>query len=828
MLRLIVYTVFLCVGCLSGCGNNAQASAFRDAPAYAANDSGGIQHMLDIARNRLNASARKKSDLDTAYYYTVKALRLSQSMHSPTWQAECLQVLAAFYYEQGNMRSGRENLLAAWLAAKKAGSLESQVKCLHSMSNYVCGDSTLYPVMLGARDQLIDQFKKPVDKQLMFDSINAIVTDLAEIGFKGFQNQSMRTFQDADVYAMALGEKSPRIALEPYFNLFYYNFYQGNLTKAFYYALEAVKITDKGLGETESQNVGAPYSNMGFMYFAVNNTDQSIIYYRKAMAVLRKNGLAIEGRLLKAMTKALLKAGKPEEALAMLQEKNPGKLSTDDANESEVLVDDCMGMCYQALKEYQKAEGFYLQSLEKGKAQGKEKVIAANFLLSNLYIEWGRFQKAKNCLAVLLADSNLPMVALPTLSSIHFLLFKVDTAEKNYLSAIKELDLYKTLNDSVFNATKNKQIEELKVQYETEKREKDIQLLTKQNNLQASQIRQQTLASAYEGEVRKREMDRVTYEANKKDAELKLADFEAQEKDKNLLLKEQSIELLLKQKELQQAALSQTRFFRNVFIAGMILLVALLGLLLNRYLIKQKSNRLLEAQREVIYRSNTELRQLNNEQENLLTQKEWLVREIHHRVKNNLQIIISLLNAQLDFLDNNPQALRAIQNSRERMHAIALIHQKLYERDGNSAIDMYSYIRELITHLGAGFFASGNVQFCLDIAHIKLDISQAVPLGLIMNEAITNAIKYAFPGNRTGTIRVSLQNIPDQEVQLMISDDGKGYSEKALAAGKNSLGLELIELFAEQLGASLHRITDAGVSITLVFKQMITPTVANS
>jgi two-component sensor histidine kinase len=197
------------------------------------------------------------------------------------------------------------------------------------------------------------------------------------------------------------------------------------------------------------------------------------------------------------------------------------------------------------------------------------------------------------------------------------------------------------------------------------------------------------------------------------------------------------------------------------------------------------------------------------------------VKEIHHRVKNNLQIIISLLNAQLEFLSNNPQALRAVENSRERMHAIALIHQKLYQDDYNSIINMRSYVRELIGYLSASFGTPGKVRFALDLEPINLDISQAVPLGLILNEAITNALKYAFPGERTGTVHVVLVPGADHDVCLSISDDGQGFSEKKLRGAANSLGTELIDLFAEQLGASLSRTTEKGVCINLVFKQMI-------
>src|ERR1700754_1738437 len=148
----------------------------------------------------------------------------------------------------------------------------------------------------------------------------------------------------------------------------------------------------------------------------------------------------------------------------------------------------------------------------------------------------------------------------------------------------------------------------------------------------------------------------------------------------------------------------------------------------------------------------------NKEKEILLKEKEWLAKEIHHRVKNNLQMVISLLNAQSEFL-NNPSALDAIRESRDRMQAIAIIHQKLYQMENTSDINMRPYVNELVDSINGSINDSERINFELDIAHVSLDISRSVPLGLILNEAITNAIKYAYPKNENGTIYISLQYI---------------------------------------------------------------------
>lgn len=255
--------------------------------------------------------------------------------------------------------------------------------------------------------------------------------------------------------------------------------------------------------------------------------------------------------------------------------------------------------------------------------------------------------------------------------------------------------------------------------------------------------------------------------------------------------KDNDIKLLRQQEELQRSRLTQVRTSRNLVIAGIVVLALLLGLVYSRYRIKKRS----------------------------IEEKEGLIKEIHHRVKNNLQIVISLLNVQSEFLDN-PSALAAIQESRERMHAIAIIHQKLYQVDNSTLINIQSYIYELIDNLKKSFDNSGRIYFQLDIADICLDVSQSVPLSLILNEAITNAIKYAFFPHEQGTIIVALDMIDHRQVQLKIKDNGKGLPPGMDIKNNHSLGFQLMHLFTEQLEGTLDLLNEGGLTITLSFPSM--------
>jgi two-component sensor histidine kinase len=206
-----------------------------------------------------------------------------------------------------------------------------------------------------------------------------------------------------------------------------------------------------------------------------------------------------------------------------------------------------------------------------------------------------------------------------------------------------------------------------------------------------------------------------------------------------------------------------------------------------------------------------------NEKDALIKEKDWLVKEIHHRVKNNLQIVISLLSAQTEFLEN-PMALSAIQASRERMEAIAIIHQKLYQIENNTLIHIRGYIYDLVDNLQNSFANAGNIRFQLTIADIVLDISQSVPLGLILNEAITNTIKYAYRQDEHGTVRISLKPIDEERLELRIADSGKGFPANFDWKNSTSLGLQLINLLAQQLKGELYVINRNGLEIVLIFK----------
>ncbi|WP_133552163.1 tetratricopeptide repeat-containing sensor histidine kinase [Pedobacter duraquae] len=290
---------------------------------------------------------------------------------------------------------------------------------------------------------------------------------------------------------------------------------------------------------------------------------------------------------------------------------------------------------------------------------------------------------------------------------------------------------------------------------------------------------------------------------NKQIANLEIQ-YETAKKDKD-------IALLRQKSALQQTKISQEETLRYVFVFGLVLLALFIALLASRYSLKIRSNKVLKTQQEEINVQNDMLRRL-------LGEKEWLLKEIHHRVKNNLQIVISLLNTQSAYLDNE-DALVAIRNSQNRMHAMSLIHQKLYQSDNLAEIDMNWYIKELVDYMRECFSTDKQIDFIVNTEVIKLDVAQAVPLGLILNEAISNAIKYAFPNHRKGRVTIAFKLVPDDMCELSIADNGVGLPENFDPENSTSLGMSLMTGLSEQLNGEIKMRNAEGLLLEVRFKR---------
>lgn len=213
-----------------------------------------------------------------------------------------------------------------------------------------------------------------------------------------------------------------------------------------------------------------------------------------------------------------------------------------------------------------------------------------------------------------------------------------------------------------------------------------------------------------------------------------------------------------------------------------------------------------EAARGALEVANLRLEELVDERTRALAQRDLLLREVYHRVKNNLQVVDGLLLMQSRKLAD-PQAVAAIDGLRKRVHALGLVHHQLMGSADLKTFDVGAFLSQLIAHLRIG--APGNVALHVEAEPLTVDLDFAVPLGLLVTELTTNALKHAFPG-RDGEISVVLGAASAQELRLRIADNGVGFAQTPNAPNP-SMGLRIVEGLVRQLGGRIHSLPVNGV-----------------
>jgi two-component sensor histidine kinase len=201
---------------------------------------------------------------------------------------------------------------------------------------------------------------------------------------------------------------------------------------------------------------------------------------------------------------------------------------------------------------------------------------------------------------------------------------------------------------------------------------------------------------------------------------------------------------------------------------------------------------------------------------------EVLIKEIHHRVKNNLQVIASLLYLQSTRLDD-AKTMQMFEESSNRVKSISLIHEKLYKEKlqphgDQGDVDFGEYVRDLTDALFVSYGVDRKIiRLVLDTTNASLSLDSAVPCGLIVNELVSNALKYAFPDGRSGEIRISLYKDIDGRAILIVSDNGIGLPPEADLDSSSSLGVRLVRMLAQQLGAEMQMSRGKGTEYKFKF-----------
>lgn len=286
--------------------------------------------------------------------------------------------------------------------------------------------------------------------------------------------------------------------------------------------------------------------------------------------------------------------------------------------------------------------------------------------------------------------------------------------------------------------------------------------------------------------------------------------IEVERNQRSLRENELLMNVLQQEKELIAKQQQQT-----IYIGSLLLGTLLLGLLYRNYSLKQGSNRKLKSLNEELASKNRLLDKRNSE-------NELLLKEIHHRVKNNLEIVSSLLQLQSSHIDD-PTVQAAMLSSQNRVHSMGIIHQKLYQSEHLGSIEMRDYFIDLGENILDSFNSRGKIKLECNMSKLVLDVDTAVSIGLITNELLTNSLKYAFEGKESGTIKISLSPVSsegeksEENLQLIITDDGIGKVRNEPSGG-TGFGTQLIVLLTRQLDGKLTYENNNGTVVSLLFK----------
>jgi len=242
-------------------------------------------------------------------------------------------------------------------------------------------------------------------------------------------------------------------------------------------------------------------------------------------------------------------------------------------------------------------------------------------------------------------------------------------------------------------------------------------------------------------------------------------------------------------------------------------------LVVNNNLLDYEARIAVSAENEVmaIIRNVTERKRADKQIKASLKEKEVLLKEIHHRVKNNLQIISSLLKLQSRH-SNNSQTLEMFKESQSRIQTMALIHEKLYQSNDLSKVNFAEYIKNLVANLFRSYELNlSQIKSVINVEDIFLEIDVAVPCGLMLNELISNSLKYAFPDGRAGEIKIQLYADNAQNLALIVSDNGVGFPKDLDWQNLTSLGLQLVNSLVEQLGGTVRLERNSGTEFRITF-----------
>ena len=716
--------LFLCV-CSSA--HSVQAQYTPKPPVVPASQ---VPSLLSGLNARQPASSRLYLVFKLACFYTYKSVRYPTDLQKAGMYLQSADSLCAIVHNKA-MYNQILQVKAAWLTANDQYEAAEQLATTADDTTHLNilialiyrylnrYDQSLYEKKIG---QLFDQASRLTDSIHRPDAYLLLYRDKAEHLMCNYEyDKAEKLLQELLVFGRRRHSKQLQgVCL----SLAYINWVQGRHDAALSHALKAI---DYVKANADSASAGSVYQFLAMLFVKTGHRDKAEENNDLALHYLEEFG-GDTGSIWTCLSNkagTLIHAHRYQEALDfyLAQEKQRPPVSLTD---KQNLLGG-IGDCYLKLKQYGKAEKYFLQEYANAKLQqGWE---PAFHRIAFFYVESAQYTKAQPYLDS--AEFYLTGMNMQRKAHLYYMRFLADSAMGDYRRAIHYLQLNRTCNDTVYETNKVREIQRYTVAYETEKKAQEIKLLQRSNELHV---------------------------ANQRHAEL----------------------------------------VRNISIGAVALILLAILLFYRQNRIKLKMAAMIS--------------QKNQQLELLLREKEWLLREVHHRVKNNLQTVVNLLEIQAEFLEDD--ALKAIENSQHRVYAMSLIHQKLYADDTVGTINLADYIRELTSYLKESFGREEQVNIILRLEAVEVGVDTAVPLGLIVNEAISNAYKYAFPHKKDDrNIMIRLKEY-DNYFQVDIKDNGIGLPQDR-PERRGSLGLKLIHGLSREMDADIELFNDPGLHFRL-------------
>ena len=723
-------------GCISPSFSQRSPQALLKQIQKSKADTGRIRLFLEMAMSYVLRTGNLRSDMDSARLFVSNALQLNSAIRSIEGEGKCYFVYSNIFREEGNNKEGKN------YAQKAIGVLSKTNKKNDLANSYLELDRYYDPYIDNELTEKIRLNERAA--QLLGEGGNreALANTIKFLGdlfiISGNYQKALIHLKDALKIFTEIKYKE----LQGLYDLICNACRQmGDYPQALKYGLLALKTAE--MQKDSSAQLSAIYNHVGATLYYLNKPAEAAQYYEKGVSVTLRNRdssatVIIVHNLANAYTHAD-EAPKAIKLLKSIETKFPLNALYD-----KVAIYTSLLSAYTEMKKKDSAKIYFNKLLDISSKRDLTDPIQSDiyssfikyFIAVNQYADVARYCSYNELLCQKFGFVNRLM------ATNYRYWYKADSALGHFDSALTHYQKMVALNDTLFNEAKARQISELQIQYETEKKDDNIQELTKQDQLQKKELRQATV-------------------------------------------------------------------LRNVTLAAVALLIIVLLLVYNRFRLKQKANHQLEIKQREINNKNKEL-------EDMLAEKEWWLKEVHHRVKNNLHTIICLLESQAMYLEKD--ALQAIEKSQHRIYAMSLIHQKLYQNEDVKSIDMSVYLNEFIQYLKDSFDVD-RIKFVTEVEPIQLNLSQAIPVGLIINEAVTNSIKYAFTDPVEARIFVFM-NETAGIVNLTIADNGKGFIPTDEAETK-SLGLQLIKGLSKEIRGNLSIKGDNGTKVAIQFKRDI-------